>query len=231
MTESPHTWYIQTDGGSTGPVPLEELKKRACRGSVVGTTLVSQTGEDPWVPASSVSSLELEWSVQPEDGEAFPPCHALALRGWVETGDIQPYWKIQHLPSNETYEVVDALCSALLAQNNMLEIRLEALGPVSEMSPHQEEVVVDAIDNLLRSLELKSGFLRDAQRKILSLQEERDRERSQREKETGQLEQSIDDLKTHLEEMDAAMSSLTRKYRELNDKYLRLRKENPSPSG
>lgn len=231
MSSTPTTWYIQTQGEPEGPVSLAELKRLACRGVILGDALLSSTGAEPWQPAAAIQELELEWSVQPEQGDPPPACHALALRGWVESGEVQPYWSILHLPSGEMYNVVDTLCSALLTQNKILETRLEAIGPAANLDSSQEGDLGDAIDNLLRSLELKSELLADAYRKIDILQAEREHERGTRETEVKQYEKRLEELTTHLEEMDSAMAALTRNYRDLNDKWLRLRSGKAEPKG
>lgn len=223
------SWYLQQEESSEGPLAFLELKQRAFAGQILGTTKVSNGVGGPWADASTIEELELNWVILPEGQPPMAPCHVLALRGWVEHGDVEPFWDIQHTPSGDTYEVVDALCSALLTQNRILETRLEALSPLGEGSGEEVEVE-DAVENLLRSLELKSQLLEDLRRKLLRVEEERDQERRHREEDNKQSGMRFEELTTHLEEMDGAMSDLTRKYRELNDRFIRHRQESSSAS-
>lgn len=124
-TETQSQWYIQSNSDNRGPFSLTELMQQACTGKLNGNTLVSMDNEEgPWMKAETLEALELEWQVQPEEGPPLPRCHALALREGVENESIQPYWTILHVPSGETYDVVDALCSALLTQNRLLEAHI-----------------------------------------------------------------------------------------------------------
>lgn len=217
--------YLQTDTGPEGPYSLADLKKRACHGVLVGTSLLSESAEGPWEPASGMPELELEWVVVPENGTPFPPCHALALRDWVQSGEVQPYWTIQHLPTGESYDVVDTLCSALLTQNKVLEVQVQAFAPALEAHKEQGVEIGDAVENLLRSLEIKSELLADAKQKIAILESERDIERVRREEEVKQSTERMEELTTHLNEMDEAMSALTQKYRDLNDRFIQMRNQ------
>lgn len=227
MSENETTWFLQTSSTPRGPFSLQELIRLACSGEILGSSMISPTGNDPWQPATELPQLELEWSVTPETGDPLPPCHILALRKWVETEKVEPFWDITHLASGETYDVVGALCSALLEQNKVLETRLEALGPGSAAVEVEDTAVGDAVDNLFRSLELKTALLSDARRKLAAVTEERDRERDSHQEERNTLRSRMEDLEVHLEEMDEAMVSITRKYRDLNDRLIQLRSAAP----
>ncbi|MEX2605890.1 MAG: hypothetical protein WD708_00960 [Kiritimatiellia bacterium] len=139
--ESEHQsqWFVQSASGNRGPFSLTELMQQACTGKLNGNTKVSMDhGAGPWMKAETLEALELDWQVQPEEGPPLPRCHALALREGVENESIQPYWTILHLPSGETYDVVDALCSALLTQNRLLEEHIHA-GSKPGTSPSDAE--------------------------------------------------------------------------------------------
>ncbi len=121
----PHsTWFTLIDGERHGPHPLSTLQHWAATGALNGEALVSGGPEGPWSPASSLPELELDWQVVDPKGNRFYPCHILALRGEVEEGAIDPFWQVENLLTGETYQVVDALCSALLIQTRILEERL-----------------------------------------------------------------------------------------------------------
>ena len=229
MSTSEQSWYVKTESTSEGPLPLAELKQRARSGHLVGSAQLSSNANGPWANASTLEELELEWVVLPEGKAPLAPCHVLSLRHGVEHGDVEPFWDIQHVPTGDTYEVVDALCSALLTQNRILETRLEAMTPLGEGSG-EDPVVEDAVENLLRSLELKSQILEDLRRKLERVEEERDQERRHREEDNRQSGVRLEELTTHLSEMDEAISDLTRKYRDLNDRFIRMRSQIPASS-
>ncbi len=127
MNNASHSeWYIKSDDDALGPFSPQELIQQACIGKIVGSDELSAKPGGPWLKAESLDALELHWQISPEEGEPLPCCHVMALRNWVEDEKVQPYWDITHLPSGEVYDVVDALCSALLAQNHLLEDRLTA---------------------------------------------------------------------------------------------------------
>lgn len=124
MDTPPGTWHARIDGKTHGPVDLPTLQHWAATGGITAWTEVGGSPEGPWTPAADLDALEMHWQVMDEEGEKFHPCHVLALRGEVEAGNIQPFWDVVHLPTGETYQVVDALCSALMEQNKILEQRL-----------------------------------------------------------------------------------------------------------
>ncbi|WFB35603.1 hypothetical protein P3T73_15740 [Kiritimatiellota bacterium B12222] len=145
-------WYLKSEDGSQGPFHPEDLIQMACVGSLLGDNEVSANAEGPWLKAEALSALELDWQVHPEEGDPLPRCHVMALRNWVENETIQPYWDVIHIPTGENYDVVDALCSALLAQNHLLEERIVSLlnenddeiSPVAEdANPQDIRVALD----------------------------------------------------------------------------------------
>lgn len=126
MSDATPTYFLRDEGDDTprGPVHLSTLQHRAALGEIDGDTPIAKSADGPWAPARQLRGLELDWQVQEEEGNKLPPCHVLALRGKVERGEVQPFWEVFHLPTGEDYQVVDALCSALLEQNRRLEDRL-----------------------------------------------------------------------------------------------------------
>jgi predicted nucleic acid-binding Zn-ribbon protein len=150
MSESTPTYYLRFSESEepAGPAHLSTLKHRAALGEIDGTTLIAKSAEGPWATADHLKALELDWKIEDKDGNAFPVCHVLALRGKVERGEVQPFWEIFHLPSGEDYQVVDALCSALLEQNRLLEARLQ--GDLPGVLPTTEEGEDDADPRELR---------------------------------------------------------------------------------
>jgi len=226
MADTPDTWHLLTEDGSTEPHSLEDLKRLACVGTLTGDAALSATGDAPWTLAAQIPQLELEWVVRPEAGDPLPPCHVMALRDWVEHGSVQPFWEIDHLPSGERYDVVDALCSALLAQNRVLEVRLGALGPSADPEGSAEDgAVTDAVERLLSSLELKSRLLAEAHRRIATLEEERDRVRESHEEAMRSSERLRRELTDQVDELDEALLHLTRRYRDLNDRLIQTRNQ------
>jgi len=121
------SWFIFQDDRTYGPVNLHTLQHWAAHGNLSAEAKLGPASEGPWSPARDLAELELHWQVIDDSGASYHPCHILALRGEVENGNIQPFWKVVHLPSGEEYTLVDALCSALLDQNRILEEQLIAL--------------------------------------------------------------------------------------------------------
>lgn len=139
MTDSPASdWYLKTDGAPRGPVSLDTLIHWAATGGLDGASELAHDPGGPWASATEAEELELDWQVRDEQGNLLPPCHILALRSRVENDRVQPYWDIVHLPSGEVYDVVDALCSALLAQNHILEEKLAGLKAAEQTAPLPE---------------------------------------------------------------------------------------------
>lgn len=128
-------WYVKSGERALGPFQAQELLQQASRGELIGDNELSANPNGPWLRADSLAALEMDWQVCPENADPPPRCHVLALRNWVEEEKVQPYWDILHLPTGERYDVVDALCSALLAQNHVLEDRLSLL---SDRRPMEE---------------------------------------------------------------------------------------------
>ncbi len=115
-----------------GPYPLDTLRHRAILNRLNGDHQLATSREGPWIAADKLTDLELDWRVVDEEGGSRPLCHILALRSQVESGEVQPFWEIFHAPSGEDYQVVDALCSALLSQNRVLESKLQQLETAEE---------------------------------------------------------------------------------------------------
>lgn len=136
--QAPTTWYVKSNNDVFGPFRPQELMQQACNGILVGDSLISADSEGPWLKAESLQTLEMEWQVTPEGQDPMPRCHIMALRSWVEDEKVQPFWDILHIPTGEKYDVVDALCSALLSQNHLLEDHIanltEQSGNVSDSS-------------------------------------------------------------------------------------------------
>lgn len=124
MANTPTTWHVRIEDKLHGPVDLHTLQHWAATGGITAWAQVAPAADGPWTPAAELDELEMHWQVIDDDGEKFHPCHVLALRGEVESGNIQPFWDVVHLPTGERYQVVDALCSALLEQNKIIEERL-----------------------------------------------------------------------------------------------------------
>ena len=141
MSEQKMTqWYVKNDSGVLGPFHAQDLLQQACIGALVGEDELSANPKGPWLKAETLASLEMDWQVRPENADPLPRCHVLALRNWVEEEVVQPYWDILHLPTGERYDVVDALCSALLAQNHALEDRMTLLSGKSENTVAESNV-------------------------------------------------------------------------------------------
>jgi len=125
--DTPQTWFVLQENRTYGPANLHTLQHWAARGNLSAEAKIGPAAEGPWTPARDLTELELDWQVIDDAGASYHPCHILALRGEVESGNIQPFWKVKHLPSGEEYTLVDALCSALLDQNRILEHQVAGL--------------------------------------------------------------------------------------------------------
>jgi|GEM_PF-1308775 len=150
-SETSTTWYVKSNESIHGPFSPQELIQQSCTGILVGDSELAANQEGPWLKAENLETLEMEWQVQPEGADPLPRCHALALRNWVEDEKVQPFWDILHIPSGETYDVVDALCSVLLAQNHLLEDRISTLSrqvhplnPSSDTPQSQQEKLIQS---------------------------------------------------------------------------------------
>lgn len=131
MTASPQpdspaspTWYALIDGQHYGPVALTTLQHWASTGSLHGGHQIAPTPDGPWQPAAELPPLQLDWQILHPDGDPYELCHILSLRNEMESGDVQPDWDVLHVPTGESYPAAHALCSALIAQNHILEKQL-----------------------------------------------------------------------------------------------------------
>ncbi|MDF3131181.1 hypothetical protein P0Y35_18370 [Kiritimatiellaeota bacterium B1221] len=319
MNNTPHSeWYVKAEDGALGPFSPQELIQQACMGQIVGTDELSAKTEGPWLTAESLEALELDWQVKPEEGDPLPRCHVLALRNWVEEEKVQPYWDITHLPSGEVYDVVDALCSALLAQNHLLEERLSTSAhPVSSDHPsargqdlqieldhskkeatkwqrlyedeikrnesREQELLQDnetlrawqrkaaerikalqrrqatldesrqlpnasgplsgdkdlasayeelklQMTHLLDSLQLKSRQLDEAREQNRELTLQIRSARKEAEEKVDRVSELHEDTLDQLNKLEQAHVHLSRSFRELNDRLIQLRNQNPSPA-
>jgi len=312
----PTNWFVKTEKEVLGPFTPFDLLQQACIGKLLGTSELSANPQGPWLKAETLDSLEMEWQVTPENGDPLPRCHVMALRTWVEDETVQPYWDILHIPSGESYDVVDALCSALLSQNRWLEERL-ASTPASEPAPdtenlstqelyiqmdsakkqstkwqrlyeeevqrnesHEEMLLADneklrawqrkaaerikalerrqttldetrgnsgnlesfsgdhdlamayqelnlQLTHLLDSLDLKSRQLDESREQVRELKAELRQERHQAEEKVDRVSELHEDTLNHLNEIEQSHIQLTRSYRDLNDRLIQLRNQEP----
>jgi hypothetical protein len=123
--ESPEEWYAKVQDHVYGPIPFGTLQHWAAQGSITAEAMVSKTAEGPWLPAGELDGLDLHWQLMQPDGQPYFPCHILALRQEMAEGHIGLDWQVIYLPTGEAFQLVDAMCSALLDQNRILEQRLE----------------------------------------------------------------------------------------------------------
>ncbi len=178
MNKDAKIWFVQTEEKVFGPAALHTLQHWAATGGVTASTGISRNEEGPWSPAGDMPELALEWQVMTPEGDAFDACHVLALREEVLNSQVEPFWEIVHLPTGETYQVVDALCSALLEQNQILEEQvaetltrlhnLETIGPESPSTEKAESSededwgeVMRERDRLAREAEKWKRFYED----------------------------------------------------------------------
>ncbi len=141
MSTSDSKWYLQSEQGVEGPYQLHELQAMAAVSALHGDSQLGLSEEGPWGGAGQVSELELNWRLFDTEGQRLPACHILSLRAGVEAESLNPFQEIEFVQTGERYQLVDALCSALLIQNRVLEQRLAA--PLPEDSPEQRRLQQD----------------------------------------------------------------------------------------
>lgn len=124
MSDPQKEWFVRLEDKTYGPVSFSTLHHWAAQGNLNAAAQLSPSREGPWSPAGDLQGLELDWQLEDEEGAKYHACHILALREEVAQGNIQPFWTVHHLPTGESYPLVDALCSALLEQNRILEEQL-----------------------------------------------------------------------------------------------------------
>ncbi len=219
--ETSHAWFVLIDGERHGPLSLHVLQSWAATGALNGEADVSETPEGPWRSASSLPELELDWQVIDASGNTYYPCHILALRGEVEDGSVDPFWQVRNLATDETYQVVDALCSALLIQTRLLEEKLAALrSGESPIVPGEETPAIQ----LLREHDL---FERDATKwkRLYDGEVERNQSRE------IELQQQIEELRGWQRKATERIKALERRRTQLEEIVLSPRKDAAALSG
>jgi hypothetical protein len=128
MSDAPpsNTWYARIADEQFGPVALTTLQHWASTGSLHGGCEVAPSPDGPWQSAAEVPALQMEWQIIHPQGDPYELCHILSLRTEMESGEVEPDWEVVHLPTGERHPAVNALCSALIAQNHILEKQLVA---------------------------------------------------------------------------------------------------------
>ena len=63
-------WFIVRDDKRYGPYPMGQMKEFASSGKLLPIEVVSETGAEPWVPASQVPGL-FESGIVPGAGAAL----------------------------------------------------------------------------------------------------------------------------------------------------------------
>jgi hypothetical protein len=220
MSDPSSTYYFKNDGLVQGPVHLETLRHRAAMGEVDGHTLISRSEDEPGVSADQLQELELEWQIKDEAGNTWPVCHILALRSKVESEEIQPFWDVIHLPTGEDYQVVDALCSALLAQNKVLEDKLRKAG-----LPQDQPLLPEAEDDAdPRELRMRRD---QAQRDATKWKRLYDDEISRNKAREQELLEQIEELRSWQRKASERIKSLERRRTQLEELMLKT----PSQDG
>jgi len=224
MSTASTTYYLQTPEGIQGPVHLDTLRHRAAINELNGDSQIATSEEGPWIAAGKLTELELEWRVKDDEGQDRPLCHILALRSQVESGEVQPFWEIFHDPSGEDYQVVDALCSALLAQNRVLEAKIQRTPSEPAPPPVEEETSTDESPRDLRVARDEAVHEAAKWKRLYEDEVERNRDREQ------SLLQQIEELRAWQRKGSSKIRALERREEQLEE-LLRLPGEESSETG
>lgn len=173
MSDSPaptNAWYARIDEEQFGPVALTTLQHWASTGSLHGGSEIATSPDGPWQSAAELPELQMEWQILHPEGDPYELCHILALRTEMESGEVEPNWEVVHVPTGESYPAVNALCSALISQNHILEkqlvenfVRIRDLETVGAAKPATEEAETSApSENWSEQMKERDQFAREA---------------------------------------------------------------------
>ncbi|MCC5843153.1 MAG: hypothetical protein JJU05_02750 [Verrucomicrobia bacterium] len=163
-------WYARIDDEQFGPVALTTLQHWASTGSLHGGCVVATSQDGPWQSAAEIPALQMEWQIIHPEGDPYELCHILSLRTEMESGEVEPDWEVVHVPTGESYPAVNALCSALISQNHILEkqlvdnfVRIRDLETVGAAKPATEEAETSApAENWSEHMRERDQFAREA---------------------------------------------------------------------
>lgn len=163
-------WFARIDGQQFGPVALTTLQHWASIGSLIGSGEIAESPDGPWQPAYELPELQLEWQIIYPEGDPYELCHILSLRTEMESGEVEPDWEVIHIPTGESYPAVHALCSALIAQNHILEktlvdnfVRIRDLETVGSAKNNTEEAeTTTPSENWGEHMKERDQFAREA---------------------------------------------------------------------
>jgi len=231
------SWFLRkADGAVFGPVELSELRLWSVDGRIDPRDEISED-ERTWVPAANLAELALNWFI-PDGPAMLGPYHAMTIAELVAQGQIPPSHPVRRRDNGERttaavavvvplYEEIMGLKAALAAAGSGTapEALAAAEARLRELEAHR------AAEPVARQMELLLAEAREAEDQRRSVEQEctervrlADQGAERNAREAKGLRDKLDDANRRHIELLAA-------YRELNDKYIRLRDHNEAPDG
>lgn len=227
------SWYLRREDGTVyGPAALREFRLWAADGRIAPTDQVSQDQES-WRAASEVLELALDWYIEDEE-RIHGPFHALLIAELVATGQLPGAARVRRRETGHATTAAEAVVVPLFEERMAMRRALAAAA---------DGTATDALataEARLRELEHEravaagpSAATAEVERLLQELREaESNRRRVEQEcaerlrladqaSERNVLEAKL--LRDKLDDAHRRHLDLLAAYRELNDRFIRLR--------
>jgi len=250
------SWFVRKSNGATfGPVEAETLRHWAMDGRIGPDDELSEN-QQTWSPAPELDLLGMDWLVEFEDGSEFGPVHLLALRESVESARTPASAVVRHRHTGEECMLAEKLLPAILdltreQEGKLADLReqLHAGGPPGTgasahpppaASPRNglepAQALIESHEQLSRNYELMLQQLQQKTEEIRALAADHEQQEKHWQDRLRHLEQQVekehrDGAKTRerLAEIEQAYFNLVKAYREMNDRFIRLRHQGQPP--
>lgn len=208
-------WYLKKpDGAVFGPADLETLRAWAADGRVQpGDKLSSDRAS--WQPAHEVSDLEMRWRVELATGDLFGPIHLLALRDLVADGSVRPLAALTNLETGVSRPVSEELLPAVIELNRLL---------MESLSGKTARHAADAED-AHRWRRLYEEEVAHTQARIAEREKDLASRLQQAEAGAERERAAAEEARKRQLGAEEAYRDILKQFRELNDKFIRLRQE------
>lgn len=218
-----------------GPVELPELCRWAAEGRILPDDEVCEN-DGAWKLSVEVAELELNWLLPRKDGQAKGPLHILAYAELLQRRILRGDEVITHRATGDKCTVAQAVAPELIRRAEALAAALDAQPQTPPVQPEKDDAtgLEKTVQDLTRRYERLLARTREQEDELRTLKHAlantqststeqlaaATAARQKAEKETAEYLKQLTDLKALHEE-------LTRNFRDLNDRYIRLRDQTP----
>lgn len=204
-------WHLKkSDGAVFGPVDLNTLIAWAADGRIAPDDLVA---EDPvhWRPAPELLELGMVWNVDLVNSTVLGPLNLMALRDLLLDGAVLPTARLVHTLENRVSTICDELLPALAAQHREIASLLAAQAEQDPDRARWDRAISLEVTKAKAQWDIHESGLKS---RVEELEKQLQAER-----------QAASECRDRQQGAEQAYRDVLGQFRDLNDKYIRLRQE------